>query len=97
MEFDEFRGYSEEEYDALVSRLVSETAAKLVSVRGSTDGLRRVIADYVHSGMTILVDLSPQDSLSAWLRFAGGQPSGIAGFMFVSFATLSQSQLQWIR
>jgi hypothetical protein len=52
MPFDQLRGHSKEEHEALVSKLVTETAAKLSSVRGNTDGIRRVISDYVHHGMS---------------------------------------------
>jgi hypothetical protein len=51
MTFDELRGYTKQEYAALVSNLVAETAARLISARGNSSEIREAITDYIHRGM----------------------------------------------
>ena len=51
MTLDELHGYTKQEYDTLVSKLVSETAARLVSARNSSSEVREVVTDYIHRGM----------------------------------------------
>jgi hypothetical protein len=51
MTYDELHGYTTQEYEALLSKLVAETAARLISARGGSSEIRDAIADYIHRGM----------------------------------------------